>query len=198
VGDGGRVRASHWAGPPSAGAGESTPRQSEPAPKHQKREESIQAGTEGVQLSVEKLADLWPQIRRDVKAVNRQIEAVLQCADPVAVQGDLITLASPYPFHRNRLNTDEFREVVEDVISRIVQSRVRITCILREEMPAAPVATGGGPSAPEVPLRDSSPVNGSGDVLTPSIEVAEEPMDDLDEQRVKAAKNIFDAEEISG
>ncbi|MGH2535635.1 MAG: DNA polymerase III subunit gamma/tau [Thermomicrobiales bacterium] len=199
-----RVRrpASESAQPARTSPPETTQEQPAPAPQQEPRTVSETPTTFGDQISVEKLVDLWPRIRGDVKAVNRQIEAVLQCADPFAVQGDLITLASPYPFHRNRLNTDEFREVVENVISRIVQGRVRITCILRgEEAPASPVAK----IEPSVVAPLPSPVpaspNGSNvDPPTPptSGEAGSEPGEDPDELRLKAAKNIFDAEEIVG
>ncbi|MGH2561289.1 MAG: DNA polymerase III subunit gamma/tau [Thermomicrobiales bacterium] len=184
--------------PPRAASREVPANQSAPAPKQPPSAENASPATVGGQLSVETLADLWTQIRRDVKAVNRQIEAVLQCADPFAVQGDLITLASPYPFHRNRLNTDEFRVVVEDVISRIVRNRVRITCILREESPTTSAVPGAALGTPADPADDPPSPAGPGIVQTVASDTGAEPDDDLDEQRIKAAKNIFDAEVITG
>ena len=96
---------------------------------------------------VERLADLWPQVRADVKALNRRIEALLSEVDPVAVSGNQVTLAVPYPFHRDKLNTDEVRETVAGVLSRLLGREVSLVCILRGEVPALVGSSSSGPVA---------------------------------------------------
>lgn len=91
------------------------------------------SSVDGGPLSLEVIVDLWSKIRADVKSVNRRIEALLQQVDPVTINGTAIVLASPYEFHRNRVNSDEARHVIEDVISRLVQRRMQISCVTREE-----------------------------------------------------------------
>ena len=78
-------------------------------------------------------------MRADVKALNRRIEALLSEVDPVAISGNLITLAVPYPFHRDKLNSDDVRETVGGVLSRLLGRDISLQCILRSEMAAAPV-----------------------------------------------------------
>lgn len=148
-------------------------------------------------LSVDTIADLWPQIRRDVKAVNRRIEALLQNIDPVAINGDLITLASPYDFHRKRLNEEEVRTMIEDVISRLVNDRVRITCVMKgeEPQPLAVVPPHDSPAAPSQTVAPATPHEPPADPPAPPDDGAGNA-DDLDEQRIKAAMNIFDAEKM--
>ncbi|MGI8475348.1 MAG: DNA polymerase III subunit gamma/tau [Thermomicrobiales bacterium] len=134
-------------------------------------------------LSVDQLADLWPRIRGDVKAVNRRVEALLASIDPVAVDGFTVTLASAYDFHRKRMNDGEVRRVVEDAISRIVGSQVTITCVLRSEL--GELGLGGAePGKPPQP---------AGAPAAPSPQSAAQ---NADEQRIQAAKNIFDGEEM--
>jgi len=162
-------------------------------------------------LSVEGLVELWPKIRADVKATNRRIEALLQMVDPAAVVGNQIILVSPYEFHRNRINTDDVRTVIEGVITRLLSTQVLVRCVPREEVPSL-----GGSSAPSVPdsprqdpprsIREETP-NGRRDVA-PAGNGSDQPappevVDSLveqrakdDEQRIRAAQNIFDAEEI--
>src|SRR4029079_8454900 len=70
-------------------------------------------------VDVDRIAELWPRVRADVKALNRRIEALLSEVDPVAVSGNAVTLAVPYPFHRDKLNSDDVRETVSGVISRL-------------------------------------------------------------------------------
>ena len=147
-------------------------------------------------LEIEVVVDLWIKIRNDVKAVNRRVEALLQQVDPVHVNGETVILTSPYEFHRNRLNSDEVRHVVEDAISRLVNRRVQVSCVAREEIAAmvgvsTTVATTSG--APMAPPLGATNVLANG-ASSPSSADASELTDD--ERRLQAAKNIFDAEEI--
>ncbi|HEV2066469.1 MAG TPA: DNA polymerase III subunit gamma/tau [Thermomicrobiales bacterium] len=163
----------------------------------------------GADITLEMIVELWSKIRADVKAVNRRIEALLQQIDPVTVTGTKVFLVSPYEFHRNRMNSDEARTVVEDVISRLVKQRVQVSCITREEA-AAMTTTHRSSEAPPPAVADEPPFppNGSTDLSQsgtedgplPSISAGEGPSRissaEADAQRISAAKNIFDAEEF--
>ena len=133
-------------------------------------------------FDIEHIADLWPNVRADVKALNRRVEALLSEVDPVAISGNQITLAVPYPFHRDKLNSDDVRETVGGVLSRLLGRDISLVCILRSEMTAAPV--------PGSPIQAQEP----------SISQPEDgPSPDEEERaqaRIRAAMNIFDAEEI--
>lgn len=138
----------------------------------------------GEQVDVEQIADLWPRVRADVKAINRRIEALLSEVDPVAISGNQITLAVPYPFHRDKLNNDDVRETVGGVLSRLLSRPISLHCILRGELPTEP---GNSPSPPlaVAPRQPSASKH--------------DPQSDTDERaesRVRAARNIFDADEI--
>src|SRR5215217_5889180 len=133
-------------------------------------------------LDIEQIAELWPNVRADVKALNRRIEALLSEVDPVAISGDQITLAVPYPFHRDKLNSDDVREIVGGVLSRLLDKEMSLVCILRSEMAATP--------APSSPILDQDP---------PAKQPDDGAGHDEEERariRIRAAMNIFDAEEI--
>jgi hypothetical protein len=133
-------------------------------------------------VDVEQIAELWPNVRADVKALNRRIEALLSEVDPVAISGNQITLAVPYPFHRDKLNSDEVRDTVGGVLSRLLGRQVSLVCILRGEMIARPTA---GPERQEQAESLPRPEN--------------EPDPEEEERarvRLRAAMNIFDAEEV--
>ncbi len=135
----------------------------------------------GAPIEVGLLADLWPRIRADVKAVNRRFEALLASADPVGVNGNAVTIATPYEFHRNKLNEEETRRVIEDVLSRNLKRTITLTCVSRDEIAGvtgASAAANSRPGATRPP--ESSPAAVESD----------------DEKRIRAAKNLFDAEEI--
>ena len=185
--------------------------------------------------AVAKLVTLWPRIRQDVKLQNRRIEALLAEVDPVDVQGDLVILRAAYPFHRNRLEEEEVRTVVEVTIGRRYGGQLRVRTILRGDEEANGVGTVAAvPTAPTAPTRPapSGPTAGSPDTSrsdsaspspTPTetagketansetageISIAAapetpsatsppaEPYSDDMEEFIRAAKTIFDGEEI--
>jgi hypothetical protein len=123
-------------------------------------------------------------VRADVKALNRRIEALLSEVDPVGVTGNLITLAVPYPFHRDKLNNDEVRDTVAGVLSRLLEQDFTVTCVLRGEFTDTPRKT---PIVPESRAPRTSETDAD-------AEDAEE--DERVRMRIQAAQNIFDAEEI--
>jgi DNA polymerase-3 subunit gamma/tau len=155
-----------------------TPLRSIPVPDAPVMTVPVEDGSWGI----EHIADLWPSVRADVKALNRRIEALLSEVDPVAISGNQITLAVPYPFHRDKLNSDDVRETVGGVLSRLLGKNVSLVCILRSEMAAMAV--------------QSSPI----ECEDPSASHSENgPSADEEERarvRIRAAMNIFDAEEI--
>ena len=138
----------------------------------------------GGSFDIEQIAELWPNVRADVKALNRRIEALLSEVDPVAISGNQVTLAVPYPFHRDKLNSDDVRETVGGVLSRLVGRNLSLVCILRSEMAAASVQSNPGQTTASPPIQ---PDDG------PSADADEEERDRV---RIRAAMNIFDAEEI--
>lgn len=152
-----------------------TPIRPEPAhesPAHQP------APTGGTSDEVERIAELWPRVRADVKALNRRMEALLSEVDPIAVSGNQITLAVPYPFHRDKLNSDDVRETVSGVLSRLLERDVSTRCVLRGE--AAPSPPASRPAAAQPPTAST-------------VDAVDE---ERDQNRLRAARNIFDAEEI--
>lgn len=159
-------------------------------------------------FSVDTLADLWPQIRSDVKTIDRRIEALLAATDPYDVRGNEVALTTPYPFHCQRLNADKEKGIVTDVVSRLVGQPVVITCYQRGQEPprsiggTAPAPTTSTPATttqappPIIDLPDPEPPD---DEPTPVLAKSDSPSRSATtetEERVKAAKAIFDADEI--
>jgi DNA polymerase III subunit gamma/tau len=170
-------------------------------------------------IALEALAEGWPRIRADVKAVSRRIEAILQQIDPVSVNGNKVMLVSPYEFHKNRVNTDEVRQIIEDVIHRQYGARVTVQCITRAEMssmaPSGPAPASAPPVAARPPVQDdpyppaappqaAPPAPQSAAPAPETRQVREDPAPTettdpppvIDASRqIEAIKNIFDAEE---
>jgi DNA polymerase-3 subunit gamma/tau len=161
---------------------------------------------DGGAIGVDVLAEGWPRIRADVKAVSRRIEAILQQIDPVAVNGNQLLLVSPYEFHRNRVNTDEVRMLIEDVILRQFNVKLSVQCLTRAELAAMPANSGPTAAPPvqaapqpapaphseqraaEATPQPSAPASGNNNG-TANGNGTEDRLDPID-----AIRNIFDAE----
>jgi DNA polymerase III subunit gamma/tau len=202
------------------------PEKPEPqAPSPQARP-APQSGSANAML--EHLVANWSHIRRDVKAENSRIAALLSSADPANVTGEQIILAAPYEFHRNKLNEDNVRQVIERVLETYTHRKLVLVCMAPEDIPQDSQAHDGPEAAPDPPSVPSpSPSveearadqenagsadevnetntpsqtgNGSGDTESGSSTENSSEEDsvvepDVDEQRVEAAKRIFEAKE---
>lgn len=139
--------------------------------------------------ALERLVASWGQIRRDVKMANSRVAALLSSVDPLDVRGEEVVLVSPYEFHRNKLNDDGIRAVVEDVLVRYMGGPYRVVCLAPEEVrdfvPADPVPTEAAPTPTPPPANGAVPPPASNPLA-----------DQDDEQRLRAARSIFNAEEI--
>lgn len=170
-----------------------TPLRGAPAPSASPPQPAPAAAAgDGGLYDVAQIADLWPRIRSDVKAINRRIEALLSEVDPVAISETEVTLAVPYPFHRDKLNSDDVRETVADVLSRNLGRRVTIACVLRGEFVPAAFSVQTAP-------RVVAPPSAANPALAPIPDAAPQdldPEDDADEARLQAARNLLDADEI--
>jgi DNA polymerase III subunit gamma/tau len=201
-------------------------RETKTAPPSAKRSApSSGAGT----AMLEHLVANWSHIRRDVKAENSRIAALLSSADPASVTDDKIILAAPYEFHRNKLNEDNVRQVIERVLEQYTHSKLTVMCMAPEDVPQpspsepspSPPPPGPSPSGQTEPGddRENNPAPDStqdadaqeptqaneeaGQVEAPTQPEHEDAVDvevndeqtAIDEQRVQAAKRIFEARE---
>ncbi|HEX3723780.1 MAG TPA: hypothetical protein VHV31_13370, partial [Nitrolancea sp.] len=159
---------------------------SSPAPPIQPAPASVSQDQESPAL--ERLVASWTQIRRDVKTANARIAALLASTDPTVVRDTEIVLVSPYEFHRNKLNEDGARRVIEDVIARYMGRTYQMICVDASDSRSQ--------ARPSVVLTIEQPdpmTNGHHDEpaepATPSADSDEDP-------RIRAAKSIFDATEV--
>ena len=136
--------------------------------------------------SLERLVANWTQIRRDVKTANTRIAALLASTDPSAVRDDQVVLVSPYEFHRNKINEDGARRVVEDVISRYMGSTFHLICVDPNDARSQDRSAGA-------PITEYPTANGNGDQ---NVERKSAPLAPLDDPRIRAAKSIFNATEL--
>jgi DNA polymerase-3 subunit gamma/tau len=141
-------------------------------------------------ITVDLLHDLWPKIRLDVKARDRRIEALLSSCDPAMVNGSSIVLVTNYKFHLEKMNEDVARGLVEGVIGRLVNQTVSV----RTEMRGASAPSHSNGTVSRSPISAGEPAESMSPSVVPS------PVPERSENIktvLEAAKNIFDADEIT-
>jgi DNA polymerase-3 subunit gamma/tau len=190
--------------PPSPREGQPVPESRGPEPAPDIQPATVQrvaaaVGTGPGGMTLERIVELWPQIRADVKALNRRIEALLQQVDPAAVTGSKLVLVSPYEFHRNRVNNDDVRQVIEGVVGRLLGDKVQVSCVSREEVQSLQRVT--APQAEAVAPAGSAgtaPVDSDAEAVPEEAPPREgSPLSEEDVlARLTAARNIFDADDV--
>lgn len=75
----------------------------------------------------------WQEILAGVRPLNHSVEALLRASRPANLKGNVLTLEVFYEFHKERLETDKCRMVVEEVISEIVNKPVKLHCVLGQK-----------------------------------------------------------------
>lgn len=135
-------------------------------------------------LSLESLRNRWGQVRADVSAVNVRIGALMSEMDPAALEGNKVILTVPYPFHAGKMNSDDTRPIVEDVLSRVMGTPLTLECFTVDEFRTrTPRTTAPAPVQPKPEPEKPAPVEND----EPEIDASES---------LRALRNIFDAEEI--
>ena len=161
---------------------------SDPAPAHEQPAAPApqpQRSTSGGRLGLETLRNRWGQVRADVSAVNVRIGALMSEMDPAALEGNKVILTFPYPFHAGKMNSDDTRPIVEDVLTRVMGTPLTLECFTTEDFRSRTPRTTSAPAVPEVAEEPAQ--NTPTESIAPEIDATDS---------LRALRNIFDAEEI--
>lgn len=79
--------------------------------------------------------DAWKMILSLVKPVNASIEALLRAARPISYDGKTLILGVFYRFHKERLEDANHRKVLETIVTDVMKSPTKVSCILVEPPP---------------------------------------------------------------
>ncbi len=76
--------------------------------------------------------EIWTKVLTAIKPINTSTEALLRAAKPVDFDGKNLTLGVYYKFHKERLETNPHRDILEETITTIIGENVRVVCTLTE------------------------------------------------------------------
>lgn len=72
----------------------------------------------------------WEEVLSGVKPLNHSVSALLKACRPLRVKGEILTLEVFYPFHKERLETERCRGIVEEVATNVLSAPIKIKCVL--------------------------------------------------------------------
>lgn len=79
---------------------------------------------------VEEVDRLWGEILAGVKPLNHSLEALLRSARPASANGSEVVIEVFYKFHKDRLEEERYRDAIEEVMSNLLQKKIRLQFIL--------------------------------------------------------------------
>jgi DNA polymerase-3 subunit gamma/tau len=110
----------------------------QPDPPRRKAPESTpRLITEGPPRGLEGLQGAWTEVVAGIKRSSRNVAAIAVSCPPVALDGDLVTLHAASRFHREKLESDDVKRLVEQAVSELLGGQYRIKCVTTPETPAA-------------------------------------------------------------
>ena len=119
---------------------------------------------------------LWLQILSKVKPINTSTEALLRAVRPIQYDGSILELGVYYQFHKERLESNLHRTILEDVVTEVFERNVRVMCTLTEPPSSKNTEENTNPLAKEEGTSEESD-----SLLT----------DADDEDIIRVAKEIF-------
>jgi DNA polymerase-3 subunit gamma/tau len=96
-----------------------------PAGSANAEEEKTEAGAEAVnatECSLEDVEVRWGEVLKAVRPKNHSVEALLRSTKPVSFDGEKLELEVFYKFHKDKLESEKCRQIVETAIAEIFKT----------------------------------------------------------------------------
>jgi len=79
----------------------------------------------------------WPEVLSAVKPFNHSVEAFLRAARPKKIDKDGLLIEVFYKFHKDKLEEQKNRKIVEIGLDKVFGGLVKFRCVLAEKKPEA-------------------------------------------------------------
>lgn len=80
----------------------------------------------GGKIKLEQVSAKWKEILAEMKPHNHSLEALLKATKPTGFDGKCLALEVFYKFHKERLEEERYRGMVEEVISKVLAQPITI------------------------------------------------------------------------
>lgn len=93
--------------------------------------EDLYGGTS--RLTIYGVRRRWDKVLQQVESKNLHVYALLKSCEPIALEGNELTLGFYYPFHRGRVEEPRAIAVVEESLEEVWGVPVKVKCVLHPE-----------------------------------------------------------------
>ncbi len=112
------------------------------------------ASSEG--LTLQDVEGAWPQVIETVKAKRMSLSLYLAESEPAEVEGSVIVLGLPseFRFHKETLEKELNKQVIEEAFAQVLGRKVRVQCVVTEREGTTEAAPAGRAPAREEAVPD--------------------------------------------
>jgi len=113
----------------------------------------IKKNTEKIgNLNLEAIISRWNEVQIKTKKYNHSLSFILRVCEPKELDGECLTLAFKYKFHRDRIEDMNIKKLVENVLKEVYGNQILIKTIIDENLkPASPsLDTNNNVPAPKI------------------------------------------------
>lgn len=126
----------------------------------QKKDNNAENNNAPMELDMDAIKENWSKLLVDIRPYNHSLSALLSNCQIVRVEGNKITLATPYEFYAERLRDDKNRLTIEKVLGTILGCRVSMAVMVDPGLVPVPPKPGENqssePSGHQENLLDSA------------------------------------------
>jgi DNA polymerase-3 subunit gamma/tau len=79
------------------------------------------------------IEEKWGVILAEIKPFNHSVEAFLRATKPRKVKGSTLVLEVFYPFHKDKLEENKNREIMEECLSKVMGKKLNVEYILAKD-----------------------------------------------------------------
>ncbi|MCX6817157.1 MAG: DNA polymerase III subunit gamma/tau [Candidatus Beckwithbacteria bacterium] len=92
-------------------------------------------------LSLETVLEKWGQVLEAVRPHNHSLEALLKATKPAGFDGKCLNIQVFYKFHKEQLELDRYRQIIEETIAKVLAYPVTVKYYLGERKSRSIVKT---------------------------------------------------------
>lgn len=85
-------------------------------------------------IDCQKVMELWPEFLIKIKKYNHSLSFILQNCQPGDLENGLLNLEFKYKFHQDRAQETSIKPIIEETLTEVFSSPVKIKAILNEDL----------------------------------------------------------------
>lgn len=105
-------------------------------------------------IALDDIMNKWTEVLVKVKKFNHSLSFILRACEPRGIEGDQICLAFKYKFHKDRVDNQQIKTMIENVLLDVFNKRLIINSIIDESMEIKN-GNGNGPEIPSENIQDN-------------------------------------------